>query len=449
VSDGTVTAPPRVGDRIARLSLGGIAANAACQVLSFASGILVTRALGPEARGMFFLIIAFTTIVVTVGTLGLPNANTVFVAQRRYPRGTLHANSAVAALGLGVASLLLYALLRQPLQASILLGIPTAYVLWGLSQAPLLLYENFWAGMAIGAGEVGRYNSLLVCKMAAAALLVGGLFALGALNLVSLLGVWTATNLGGVSWMVWAFRGPESGLLRPSWEALREALRFGLRLHAGGIASIVWQRFDSFYLNATHGTIAVGHYSLAVTLTEGLWKLVGPIVNAIQQPVVAEGGVGALLMTRRVLRHVCFMLVVLGGGLGMLAPWIVPGLYGDAFAPAVPAVRILLAGTIGVGLAMVTSVYFVGVLDRPGLLSWLAWLSAVLNVVLCLALIPRGGVTGAAWASAVTYMLGILIVLALFRRMTASRWRDLLVLSRHDLTDYASLLRALRGGLRG
>ncbi|MFQ5880863.1 MAG: lipopolysaccharide biosynthesis protein [Candidatus Methylomirabilales bacterium] len=444
-----VGAAPPAGGRIARASLGGITTNAAIQALSFGTGILVTRALGPEGRGIFFLVMAFVTVVVTVGTFGLSNANTVFVAQRRHPLGTLHANSVAAALGMGVGGLLLYGVLREPINASILAGVPVAYVFWGLGQTPLLFYENFWAGMAIGAGEVGRYYHLLLGKTAATALLVCGLFALGALDLVSLLAVWTAINVGGVVWMYRALRRLADGPMRPSWAVLQEALQFGVRVHLGGIATMVWQRFDSFFLNATHGAVAVGQYSLAVSLTEGLWRVVGPVANAIQQPVVADGGAGARAITQKALRHVLFVLLVLGGSLGITAPWVVPALYGEAFAPAVPAVQLLVVGTVGVGLAMVTSVYFVGVLDRGGLLSALAWLNAAVNIALCLLLVPGGGVVGAAQASAITYVFGVVVVLVLFRRMTASRWADLLLLRRQDLADYGTLLRALRGGLRG
>jgi len=435
--------------QIARTSLGGIATHAAIQVLWFLAGIPVTRALGPEARGIFVLIITFVSVVVTVGTLGLPNANTVFVAQRRHTLGTLHANSMGAALGLGGLVLLLYAILRPALSASILLGVPVAYVVWGISQTPLLFYENFWSGLAIGAGSVGRYNVLLLGKTAAATLLVMGLFALDALDVASMLAVWTATNVAGVVWMVWILRGLADDPLRPSWAAFRDALQFGLRVHLGGIATITWQRFDSFLLNATHGPAAVGQYSLAVALTEGLWRVVGPVVNAIQQPVASAGREDACALTQRVLRHVVSVLLVLGGGLGLCAPWLIPMLYGPAFAPAVPAVQILLIGTIGVGLAMVTSVFFVGVLDRGGLLSILAWLNAAVNIGLCVVLIPKHGILGAAWASGITYVFGVAIVLILFHRLTASRWADMLILRRRDLADYAVLLSDLRARWRG
>jgi O-antigen/teichoic acid export membrane protein len=440
--------PSTTGARIARQSLGGIVTNVSTQLLTFGIGILVTRALGPEARGVFFIIMTFVGLVVTVGTLGLPNANTVFIAQRRYALGTLHANSIAAALVLGGVVFLAYGLLRDVLSASILAGVPAVYIVWGLSQTPLLFYENFWSGLAIGMGRVGRYNLLLLWKTIGTALAMTGLFALGALNIESLLAVWTVVNLAGVVWMVGEFLRLGLEPPWPSRAALREALRFGLRLHLGGIATITWQRFDSFFLNMTHGAAAVGQYSLAVALTEGLWRVAGPVVNAIQHPITSSGGDEARALTQRVLRHVTFVLLVLGGGIGVSAPWLIPILYGKAFAPAVPAAQILLAGTIGVGLAMITSVYFVGVLNRGGLLSILAWLNAAVNIGLCLVLIPRHGMLGAAWASGITYVFGVAVVLVLFRRVTASRWADMLLLRGRDLTDYRLLLRDLRSGWR-
>ena len=445
---GPLSAEPRPGS-IGRLSAGGIATTFAIQAMSFASGILITRALGPEARGIYFLILTFVSVVTVIGTLGLPNANSVFVAQRRYALGSLHANSVAAALGLSACILAGYGVSHTWLSASILAGVPVSYIVWGLAQTPFLLYENFATGVAIGVGEVGRYNWLQLARSAVSTVLVAGLFVLNTLDLPALLATWTLTNLLVAAMLVRILQSHSDAPLRLSWHALRDALGFGVKVHLGGIATIIWQRFDSFFLNATHGTAAVGQYSLAVTVTEGLWRIVGPVVNAIQRPVVSVGGAEALALTQRVLRHVLCVLSILGGILGLTAHWLIPALYGTAFAPAVPAARLLLLGTIGVGLAMVMSVYFVGVLDRGGMLSSLAWVNAVLNIVGCVILIPPMGVWGAALASAVTYVFGTVVVLVLFRGMTKSRWVDLLILRRRDLTDYGVLIRSLTRGPRG
>jgi O-antigen/teichoic acid export membrane protein len=417
--------------------------------MSFVCGIFITRALGPESRGIYFLILTFVSLVTMICTLGLPNANIVFVAQRRYGLGSLHANSVAAALGLTACILAGYGASSTWLSASILAGVPVTYVIWGLAQAPLLLYENFASGVAIGVGEVGRYNWLQLARSAVSTVLVVGLFVLNSLDLPALLATWTLTNILAAATLARILRRHADSPLRLSWHAFRDALGFGVKVHFGGIATMIWQRFDSFFLNATHGTAAVGQYSLAVSITEGLWKIVGPVVNAIQRPVVSAGSAEGLVLTQRVLRHVLFVLSILGGTLGLTAHWVIPVLYGAAFAPAVPAARLLLLGTIGVGLAMVMSVYFVGVLDRGGMLSTLAWLNAIVNVVGCVILIPSMGVWGAALASAITYVLGTVVVLVLFRGMTKSRWVDLLILRRRDLADYGALIRSVTGGFRG
>lgn len=443
-------AVPSTGARIARLTLGGIATNVATQVLAFGTGVLVTRSLGPDARGVFYLVLTSSGILASLGALGIPNAHTVFTAQRRYPAGVLHANTIAVAAGLWAAALAAYSLFHAWVHTTILVGVPPAYLLWGLCQVPLLFYESALAGAAVGAGEVAAYNGMELAKALFAATAAVGLYALGRLDLGGLMLIWTATNVLAAAWMGRLIgRIGEGPPLRLSWSALRATLQFGLRVHLGGVATTLWRRFDTFLLNATYGTGAVGQYSLAVTLTEALWRVVGPVVNAIQQPVVAAGGAEAITTTQRVLRHVLFLLLLLGGGLALAAPWMVPTLYGRAFLPAVSAIHYLLPGTVAVGLAMVISVYFVGVLDRGGTLSLLAWANAGVNVGLCLVLVPRYGILGAAGASAVSYVLGMIAVLAMFRRATAGRWRELMLLTPRDLADYGLFLRTLWQELRG
>jgi O-antigen/teichoic acid export membrane protein len=103
--------------------------------------------------------------------------------------------------------------------------------------------------------------------------------------------------------------------------------------------------------------------------------------------------------------------------LWLICGWLIPALYGSSFDSAVLPARIILLGLVLEGVAAVISAYLYGV-ARPGLNSCAVGVGLIVCVVLDLALIPPFGSTGAAVASAVTYLTTTFALIACFRWVT-------------------------------
>ena len=67
-----------------------IFAGIAGQAVLVISGILVARALGPERRGYLALLVVFPAILSQLGSLGLPQAVTYFIAMNRNDAGEVY-----------------------------------------------------------------------------------------------------------------------------------------------------------------------------------------------------------------------------------------------------------------------------------------------------------------------------------------------------------------------
>jgi O-antigen/teichoic acid export membrane protein len=116
--------------------------------------------------------------------------------------------------------------------------------------------------------------------------------------------------------------------------------------------------------------------------------------------------------------------------LWIAAGFVIPGIYGSAFEPAVLPARIILLGLAldGVGGVITGLLYGVG---RPGLNSWAMAVGFVGTLALDLLLIPPFEATGAAAASAVAYLASGLALVFFYWRLARARsartWGDRLV----------------------
>jgi len=70
---------------------------------------------------------------------------------------------------------------------------------------------------------------------------------------------------------------------------------------------------------------------------------------------------------------------------------------------------------------------------RPHWNTQASVITVVVNVGLCLLLIPRLGILGAAWASTVAYALGSAVMVIRFRRLTGLAWSTILLPRPSDL----------------
>jgi O-antigen/teichoic acid export membrane protein len=118
-------------------------------------------------------------------------------------------------------------------------------------------------------------------------------------------------------------------------------------------------------------------------------------------------------------------LVVGCAALFAVAPWLITLVFGAQFARSGLACRILLPGSIALGL---NSVLYDGArsLNDPALPSYSEGMAAVLTGVGLFLLLPRYGFIGAAIASTVAYTLCLVFTLALYRVRLQFPLRELL-----------------------
>lgn len=191
-----------------------------------------------------------------------------------------------------------------------------------------------------------------------------------------------------------------------------------LPIGAGLVLSALYFRIDVFLIDAWVGTSAVGLYNAVFRLVEAL-RLVPAAVLAVVMPALFRA------TDRTPVIRVATMLTAGAAGATaagwLAAEWLVPFLYGQAYAPAVRPFQILMLSFPLMSLNYALTHQLIGWQGHRTYAVVCAVALAV-NVALNARLIPAAGISGAAWTTLWTEVVvtaGCLAALA--RRSGAAR----------------------------
>jgi O-antigen/teichoic acid export membrane protein len=383
--------------------------------LGLAITIVVTRALGPEGRGVYAVALVVGTLGVQLGNLGFHASNTFYVNRQRGLLPTLVGNSLLMSLLLGGAAALAAGLLFHwapqlaPLHGAILLlallGIP-----FGLAY---LLISN----LMMGIGQVQLYNMAELGNRLAQFLVIGLAILLSRSTATSLFIASLIALLLTLAWLLWRIRG---FLDRPPWPSLatfREHVPFGVRAYLVAVLGFLVLRLDLLMVQYMLGAADAGYYSLAVNLADILLMLPAVVALVLYSRLTTLADVPAKFRLTRnaVLATLVFFLPMLLV-FGACARWVVPFVFGADFAPAVPAILWLLPGVFFLGIETVAAQHLNSIgFPRLQIVSWFFVL--ILNLGLNLKVIPAYGIVGASAVSSLTYLLACALILFLV-------WKD-------------------------
>lgn len=423
-----------------RQSLGSIAVQIVGLALGLGSGIIIARWLGPSAKGAVTLYVMITGALATAGNLGFGAANVHLVGSGQLEAKRAWANSWWLSLGSGTG-LAVAVFFAAPL-AGMALGKPVDMSLLAVALAglPLAIIFDCQANLLRGLQRIDRFNLAMLARQG-----------LRLAALMALVG-WLGAGVPGAIWSVNISLALASvaaaGMLRrehaislvPSLTDFRKSLGYGLRAMPGQLLQFFNYRLDLFILAAFWDSRQVGLYATAVFIAELLWYVPNGINIALFPAVSARTDPAeAAELSSRAMRHTVFWCLLLAAGMAAAAGPAISAVYGPAFAPSANALRILLLGAIAMAPAKLALNHLAGT-GRPQYLSYASLIGLAVTAALDLALIPRWGMMGAAWASSAAYLAVSWAGLFWLRKHGGVRLRKSLIIRGGDFSQYHRLL---------
>jgi O-antigen/teichoic acid export membrane protein len=396
--------------------------NLAVAVLSLVNVLVVARALGPSARGSVAFLITVATMTGQFACLSVQEANANLGGSNPAARGRLATNSLILAVVLGAVASIIVVTLVSVFPA---VGGPVSrtLLLVALAAVPFVIVKTFLSFLLQAEYAFVSTNLAWLAGPLLGAI-VNSVFALtGWLTITTAFVVWVAGQaLGVVILLVRVRRG--AGLARPDGQLAGDALRFGMKTHPGRLMGMGNYRADQWFVGSISGSKELGLYSVATSWAEMLFYLPG-VLTLVQRPdLVRASPEEAARRAARVFRIATIATAVAAAGLIVIAPLLVTVVFGDAFAGAVPMLRILALGALGIAaLDLLPNALTAQRMPIRGM--WAIAVAFAVTLVLDISLVPPFGGMGASVATAVAYSIGGASAAVIFARALHVPLREL------------------------
>lgn len=187
----------------------------------------------------------------------------------------------------------------------------------------------------------------------------------------------------------------------------KEFLKSSWFLMLSSAASYLLVRIDQVMIKQYLGEISVGIYAVAARLSE-IWYFIPGIICASLFPAI----INAKITSKEIYLNRLRKLYLLLGGLAVLvavpitilAPQIIELLFGSQYMSSVPILQIYVWSGVGLFLSVAITQYLTTE-NYLKIIFYYNLLAVVINIILNIILIPKIGLTGAAWATLISYSI--------------------------------------------
>jgi O-antigen/teichoic acid export membrane protein len=227
------------------------------------------------------------------------------------------------------------------------------------------------------------------------------------------------------------------------WPALGKQIRYGSQGQIANLATLFNYRLDQFLVAAFVSRAAVGHYTVAVGLSEAVWWISSAVAMVLLPRLTEMDRERAAEVTPVICRNTLAVSVVAALGMIVVSPLAIRILFGKEFDPAFLPLVLLMPGIVAASATRVLGSYLFsqGHIVYNTLATFIA-----LGVTLALdiALIPWLEVEGAAIASSVAYACALAATLYWFSRVSRRGPGEALLIRGEDLDLYSGFLQKVR-----
>lgn len=383
-------------------------ASAVALPLGFIITVLMGRYLGAGDLGLYRMTTTLYGIAMLVAAIGIPAAMIKYVAEFKDDRTKFNrivSSGVITSLFLGIGFVALFYF-----TSGIFAGIFDMPGLPGLLKMlspvfPFALVGGALLGMLNGLREMKKYAAATIIQSVLMVIITVVLIYYGFGVTGAVIGV-VLSSVGSCAFLIWTCRGYFDITLEGYRQTTRKLLGFGAQIFGANAINMINYQADivliAYFLTATD----VGYYAVAVGLSKFFW-IIPQAIQTITYPATSEywanNNHSALqTMIDKSMKYTACVLLPIGLGVGFFAGDIITLIFGKDFGYAILPLQILIVGTVGYGIAAKAIGGSTSAIGRPDINLKVIFVSAFVNIILNLLLIPRFGIIGAAVATTVS-----------------------------------------------
>jgi O-antigen/teichoic acid export membrane protein len=388
------------------------------------TGVASARLLGPQGRGELAAAILWPSALLMLGSMGL-NQSIVFHTGRRVFLACEIWTAGVFLAAIQSAVVIFAGIVVLPLVLRSYPGVVRHSALALLLTAPVMLFGGCASSLLQGRLRLAVFNATRAATPLVYASALGLLILTRMPNLSYVVGAQILGLVLGACLNFGLLQKDGCPGLKWNGRACASVAKYGLKTQFETVNTYINQRADQLLLSLFVPPRELGLYVAAVTLS----SVVAFFPQALGIVTLANGSnlppTEAKQTITQSFRLSFAWLFVTCAAIFVAAPWLVTFLFGSRFSGAVLACRILLPGTLFLGLRQVL---YEGAraLGKPAAPSYAEGVGTLVTVVGLYLLLPRFGFVGAAVASTFAYGTSLFFILLIFSRGLGMGFRSFL-----------------------
>ena len=407
-------------------------------VLEIAIGILVARILGPEKKGILTTAMVIPVLVISFTDLGLGSTITHMMGKKLFNDQALFSSMTLFILITSVLGII------GAFLAYIITGFQERYgwmiVIISIMIIPARMVMTFVNGVWMAQNRIPRLAIVniipdIIYFIGVISLVIFGIFQVELILLSQTLSVIITAVY--VLMLVHKY-----GNLKPQyiselfWKMVKKGMIYALTAFVMGLTYTV----DIVILERLTNATEVGVYSAGVAVASLLLWLPS-VINTVNFSHSASSSDSTVYArkTAAILRvSLCAALLPVFL-LFILAPYVIPLVYGEAYSASVAVVQAILPGIWSVLVFKVLYGDLAG-RGRPETALLVFSLAALIDIGLNIWWDPSFGAIGSAWASTISYIIGGIFLGIRYAKLSNLTLRELFIIRRDDIKPLFRLI---------
>ncbi len=370
--------------------------------LTFATGILLTRYLGPQLLGRYSYAASFVALFLPLVSLGLENIAIRELVKKKEHKDEILGNvfilklvGSISLFVLSIVASLLYN--KSDLQLTLFIAI---FALGHLFDAFTVIDYFFRSRVEFKYGAISRIAATLIYS--AIKLLL--IFLKG--PLIGFVWITTMNLIVTALFYVISYYQKHESLInwKFSLRYTKSLLRSAWPLIVSGIAITIYMQIDQIIIRSILGDRELGFYSAAVKISQAGYFIPAMVANAVFPAIInAKRKSKSLYNKRLIMLYGSFLWMSVAVALvtSLVSKPLISFLYGAEFLPAAKALSIHIWAFVFVSLGVASGKQLITE-DKTKFSLYRTVIGAVASVILNLQLIPILGIVGAAYSTVIS-----------------------------------------------
>ncbi len=375
-------------------------------------GVLVARYLGPDQFGLISYALNVVAIFTVFSTLGLDS-----IVVRELITRTEHKNNILGTTFLMrligaiivVIAATIYSSMRDNNQQTFIVFLVSLSII----MQSFTVVDFYFQSKVLG--KLTAINQVITLFLSSIVKIVF-IYIKAPLEYFASMVLFEATLTAINQYLFYRSRGENVFEWRFSFAEAKELLMHSWPIIISGLMMMVYQKMDQILLKRFLDLTSVGNYSAAIRMSEASYFIPVAICAAVF-PGIVNARDNKELQIKRLTQLYSLLIwsaIIISIGGFLFGDWVIGFMYKEKFALAPPVFKIHIWSTIPIFFSTAWGVWMLAE-NKQKLVIYLQLISLICCFILHINLIPRMGITGAAWSVLITYYIGLLAVLLIYK----------------------------------